>query len=169
MSSSTPQRCGSHGLAAASDGLCVVCRREQYREAPSARLAPVASSQSNTPFISFAVLLCLGLAAEYGIRRTVPHPAKAQAHAVAQAAAVNVSMYSTSWCGACAKARSYMEEHAIPFTDYDVERDRAAAQRMHALNPRGGVPTIAVEDYVMVGFNADELQKQIDLASKRGS
>jgi glutaredoxin len=119
--------------------------------------------------ISFAVLLVLGSAAEYGIRRSTPHPAAAQAHGVAQAAAVNIAMYSTSWCGACAKARSYMEEHDIPFTDYDVERDRAAAQRMHELNPRGGVPTIAVEDYVMVGFNANELQKQVDLAGKRGS
>lgn len=119
--------------------------------------------------VSFAVLLCLGLAAEYGVRRTAPQPAAAQAHAGAQSAAVNVSMYSTSWCGACAKARAYMQEHAIPFNDYDVERDRAAAQRMHELNPRGGVPTIAIEDFVMVGFNADELQRQIELASKRGS
>jgi glutaredoxin len=170
MSIRTPQRCGSHGLATAPDGLCVVCRRElQVAESPRLREPSLAPSHSNRPGIGFAVLLALGFATEYGIRRSTPHAAGAQVHGVHQAAAVNISMYSTSWCGACAKARSYMHEHDIPFTDYNVERDRAAAQRMHELNPRGSVPTIAVEDYVMIGFNPYELQKQVELASKRGS
>jgi glutaredoxin len=80
---------------------------------------------------------------------------------------VTITMYSTSWCGACAQARSYMEREHIAFTDFDVEKDVAARARAQALNPRGSVPTIAVDDEVLIGFSASSLQSRIELATQR--
>ena len=80
---------------------------------------------------------------------------------------VTITMYSTSWCGVCKRARAYMQENSLRFTDYDVERDLAAQARYHAINPRGTVPTIMLDDDVMVGFTAQTLEAAIDRAAKK--
>src|SRR5262249_36911200 len=41
-----------------------------------------------------------------------------------------VTVYGTSWCGACRSARQYLTEHKIPFADKDIERDPAAAREL---------------------------------------
>lgn len=80
---------------------------------------------------------------------------------------VKITMYSTHWCGVCTRARAYMDERRIPYTELDVERDAAASARHHALNPRGSVPTIAIDDEVLIGFSSDSLEKRIDRAARR--
>jgi glutaredoxin len=79
---------------------------------------------------------------------------------------VNITMYSTSWCGVCKRARAYMQQHQISFTELDVEHDAAASARQHALNPGGGVPTIAIDDQVLIGFSPESLESRIDTAAK---
>lgn len=72
---------------------------------------------------------------------------------------VSVVMYSTSWCGACRRAREYMQQSGIAYVDHDVEHDAAAAQRAHALNPRRSVPVIEVGGrQVLVGFSPAALE-----------
>lgn len=80
---------------------------------------------------------------------------------------VKITMYSTSWCGACKQARAYMEANSIAFTDYDVEHDDAARAQADKLNPRGSVPTISVDGDVMVGFSPRSLESKIDGAARR--
>lgn len=80
---------------------------------------------------------------------------------------VSIIMYSTSWCGVCGRARAYMQQRNIPFTDFDVEHDAAASARQRALNPRGSVPTITIDDDVMIGFSPDSLENRIDRAARR--
>lgn len=80
---------------------------------------------------------------------------------------VQVTMYSTSWCGYCRRARAYMDEHGIRYEDHDIERDRAAASRMERINPRGGVPTFDIDGEPMVGFNEMGLESAIDRAAAR--
>ncbi|HKU42596.1 MAG TPA: glutaredoxin domain-containing protein [Polyangiales bacterium] len=81
--------------------------------------------------------------------------------------AVKITMYSTAWCRACKQARSYMQQHDIAFTDYDVERDAQARSQTDALNPRGSVPTISIDGDVLVGFSPSSLESRIDRAAKR--
>ncbi|MBN1473031.1 MAG: glutaredoxin family protein, partial [Syntrophaceae bacterium] len=38
-----------------------------------------------------------------------------------------VILYTTSWCPYCTKARNFFLSRNIPFTEYDVEKDREAA------------------------------------------
>jgi glutaredoxin len=79
---------------------------------------------------------------------------------------VSITMYSTSWCGVCNRARAYMREQQIPFTELDVDHDAAASARQRTLNPRGSVPTIAIDDEVLIGFSAESLEKRIDRAAR---
>src|SRR6188768_2370026 len=47
---------------------------------------------------------------------------------------VEVVMYSTSWCGYCRAARSWLRSQGITYVDHDVEREPAAQQRHAQLN-----------------------------------
>lgn len=80
---------------------------------------------------------------------------------------VRITMYSTSWCGVCKRARAYMESKHIGFTELDVDNDAAARTKALALNPRGSVPTFAVDDEVLIGFDPASLEAHIERAVKR--
>jgi glutaredoxin len=80
---------------------------------------------------------------------------------------VSITMYSTTWCGFCKKARAYMQQQNIGFTDLDIDHNAAAAARQRALNPSGSVPTIAVDDDVLIGFSPDSLEDRINRAARR--
>jgi glutaredoxin len=76
-------------------------------------------------------------------------------------------MYSTSWCGVCTTARSYMREHDISFVDHDIDEDTDAKARAHALNPRNSVPVIDVGGDVMIGFSPRGLEAKLDQAARK--
>ncbi len=80
---------------------------------------------------------------------------------------VSITMYTTSWCPHCREARDWLDAHGQPYFERDIERDPDANARMRKLNPRGGVPTIDVEDQVIVGFDPGSLDHAIDLAAQR--
>ena len=80
---------------------------------------------------------------------------------------VTINMYSTDWCGVCARARSYMKQHNITFREFDIERDAVAAARAAQLNPRGSVPTIEIDDEVLIGFTPNLLESRLDRAAQR--
>lgn len=79
---------------------------------------------------------------------------------------VRITMYSTEWCGVCKRARSYMQAQNIPFHDFDIERDDAARQKAHALNPRNSVPTITIDKELLIGFSPEALEERISRASR---
>jgi glutaredoxin len=85
----------------------------------------------------------------------------------AQRAQVQVTMYATRWCPACAQARSWLRRRGIPFEERDVEQSREASARLVSLNPARTVPTLVVEGRVVVGFVEEELRRAIDTAAHR--
>ena len=69
-----------------------------------------------------------------------------------------VTIYGTSWCGACRAAREYMTEHKIPFVDKDIERDPAAARELAEKAAKMGIPTdrvpvLDVRGRLLLGFD----------------
>jgi glutaredoxin len=69
-----------------------------------------------------------------------------------------VTIYGTSWCGACRAARAYMAEHKIPFVDKDIERDPAAASELAEKAAKMGIPTdrvpiLDVRGRLLLGFD----------------
>ena len=63
-----------------------------------------------------------------------------------------VTMYSTSWCGYCRKAREHFTRQGIPFQELDIEKSAQAKKEYDALNGRG-VPLILIYDDQMTGFS----------------
>jgi len=63
-----------------------------------------------------------------------------------------VTMYSTSWCGYCRKARELFTRQNIPFRELDIEKSAEAKKAYDALNGRG-VPLLLIGDKQMTGFD----------------
>jgi len=69
-----------------------------------------------------------------------------------------VTIYGTSWCGACRAARQYFTERKIPFADKDIEQDPAAARELADKAGKLGLPTdrvpvIDVRGRLLLGFD----------------
>jgi len=69
-----------------------------------------------------------------------------------------VTIYGTSWCGACRAARQYLTQRRIPFADKDVERDADAARELAEKASKMGIPTdrvpvIEVRGRLLQGFD----------------
>ena len=74
----------------------------------------------------------------------------------------DIIMYSTSWCGVCKKARSFMKSEGLAFIEKDIESDKVAARELQekcerARVPMGGVPVIDVGGALMRGFDPKRL------------
>lgn len=67
-----------------------------------------------------------------------------------------VVIYTTDWCGYCKKAKKFMRENRIAFTEYDIEKSARARREYQRLNGRG-VPLIVVGDRTLSGFSAASL------------
>ncbi|HEY82954.1 MAG TPA: glutaredoxin family protein [Dehalococcoidia bacterium] len=68
-----------------------------------------------------------------------------------------VVIYSTPTCPYCKRAKEYLTQKGIPFTEYDVAADRDKAKEMIQKSKQMGVPVILVDDEVIVGFNQAKL------------
>jgi glutaredoxin len=74
-----------------------------------------------------------------------------------------VTLYGTSWCGACKSARRYFTEKNVPFADKDIERDPAAAQELAEKAAKMGiradrVPMIDVRGRLLLGFDKARIE-----------
>jgi glutaredoxin-like YruB-family protein len=78
----------------------------------------------------------------------------------------SIVMYSTAWCGVCKRARKYMQEQGIPFTEYDVDNNVQAHNEYLLLNPRRSVPTLKIGNEVVVGFSPAALEGAILAAAR---
>lgn len=76
----------------------------------------------------------------------------------AESVVAQVTMFTTTWCGYCKRARAYLNKMGIPFVEYDVERDEFGKREYKKLNGRG-VPVILVGDQRMNGFSEPSLEK----------
>lgn len=73
-----------------------------------------------------------------------------------------VILYSTSWCGYCAKTRKYFEDNQIPFVEYDVEKSSEGREQYHNLNGKG-VPLLVVNGEVIRGFNPAAIKQAMTI------
>ncbi len=74
-----------------------------------------------------------------------------------------VTIYGTSWCGACRAARQYLTEKKIPFADKDIEQDPAAARELSEKASKLGIPTdrvpvIDVRGRLLLGFDRARIE-----------
>ena len=69
----------------------------------------------------------------------------------------NVVIYTTPTCPYCHRAKEYLSQKGISFTEHNVAADREKAKEMIQKSKQMGVPVVIVGDEVMVGFNQAKL------------
>jgi mycoredoxin len=79
---------------------------------------------------------------------------------------MNIRIYCTSWCWDCRQAKRFLQEHQLPYEEFDIEADpRAAEFVMQANNGKRKVPTFDVEGRVFhcSPFSAHKLKQELGL------
>lgn len=84
-----------------------------------------------------------------------------------------VEMYSTMWCGYCARARALLRKKGVSFEDIDVDADTSRRnEMMQRANGRTTVPQIFIDgnhvggsDDLVALDRAGKLDKLLGLAS----
>jgi glutaredoxin len=66
-----------------------------------------------------------------------------------------VELYVTDWCTYCAQAIKFLRANNIPYTAYDIEKDKAAAKRKERLSPGHGVPFAMINGKGIYGFSKE--------------
>lgn len=75
-----------------------------------------------------------------------------------------VIMYCTSWCPACRRARRFLDEHGVSYTEIDINKAPAVRDRLRELT--GGTlttPTFEINGEIIVDFRRDQVEKLEDL------
>ena len=73
-----------------------------------------------------------------------------------------IIVYSTPTCPYCHLVKDYLNEKGVEFEDKDVSVDRAAAREMVEKSGQMGVPQIIINDKIIVGFNRDAIDQELD-------
>ena len=73
-----------------------------------------------------------------------------------------VTVYSTPTCPWCDRAKEYLTSRNVPFVEKDVSVDMDAAREMISVSGQQGVPVIATDIDVVVGFDQIRLGRIAD-------
>jgi mycoredoxin len=79
---------------------------------------------------------------------------------------MNIRIYTTRWCPDCRQAKRFLEEHQLPYEEYDIGRDPQAARFVkRANNGKRKVPTFVVDGRVFPcsPFSAQNLKQELGL------
>lgn len=74
-----------------------------------------------------------------------------------------VELFSTEWCKYCKMARNFLIENNIPFKEYDIEKDKSAAERKIKLAGRSGVPYALINGKGIYGFSKQTYARALGL------
>ena len=75
-----------------------------------------------------------------------------------------VKLYCTPWCPACRRARAYLREHEIPFTEINIARDREAARQVRSwANGNETTPTFQIGERIIIDFRRAELSELLGI------
>lgn len=71
-----------------------------------------------------------------------------------------VILYCTPWCGACRRARNYLDELGVEYVEVNISQDRAAASRVRGwANGNESTPTFYVNGTIIVNFDKVRLDE----------
>jgi glutaredoxin len=90
-------------------------------------------------------------------------PELAKQHKEPEAVALphgGVVMYCTAWCPDCKKARVWLKQHQIPYTEVDITTTPGASVQLKKwANNTLTTPTFDIDGTIIVDFKEDELKK----------
>ncbi|MBU0628707.1 MAG: glutathione S-transferase N-terminal domain-containing protein [Nanoarchaeota archaeon] len=74
-----------------------------------------------------------------------------------------VTVYSTSSCPWCHKAKDFFKQNNIAFEDKNVGEDDAARTEMMEKSGQMGVPVIDIDGTIIIGFDVAAIKKALAL------
>ena len=74
----------------------------------------------------------------------------------------SVELYTTSWCSYCNKAKAYFRSKGIAFTEYNIEKDKAAQQRMQSLTKSRAVPFAVINGQQIQGYSTSAYERALN-------
>lgn len=72
------------------------------------------------------------------------------------------TVYSTTTCPWCVKAKNYLKKSGVEFVDKDVTFDQKAQQEMIDKSGQMGVPVLDINGKIIVGFNQDDIDQALE-------
>lgn len=106
--------------------------------------------------LMYAAILAAGLGIGMGAPRLIqsmkPAYTEGNNSAYFADAQTQVVLYGTASCPHCAKARAYLKEHHIAYSDFDLQNNEKAVREFKQLGGTG-VPLLLVGERRITGFH----------------
>ncbi len=74
-----------------------------------------------------------------------------------------VTVYSTSTCPFCVRAKQYLKDNNVPFEDIDVSENEEKAQEMIKKSGQMGVPVLEIGSEIIVGFDKEKIKAALGI------
>ncbi len=74
-----------------------------------------------------------------------------------------VKIYTTPTCPYCKMAKKFLDDNGIKYQEFNVAEDKAARKEMKDKCNSLGVPTICIDNEVLVGFDEGQLKEKLGL------
>ena len=74
-----------------------------------------------------------------------------------------VTIYSTPTCVYCNAAKVFFKEKGIEYTEYNVATDHDKRKEMIEKSGQMGVPVIAIDDEMVIGFNQPKIKQLLGI------
>ncbi len=79
----------------------------------------------------------------------------------------DVILYSTTWCGYCAKTRDYFAENHIKYTDWDVEHSEKGRNDYESMGGNG-IPIVVINNENPIhGYNPKKISEALSNTDRR--
>ncbi len=76
----------------------------------------------------------------------------------------DVILYCTPWCPSCRLAREFLSKHNISFVEIDINRDRAAAEKVRGwANGNETTPTLNIKGQIIVNFDREKVAQALNI------
>ena len=74
-----------------------------------------------------------------------------------------ITVYSTSTCPFCIRAKQFLKDNNIQFEDIDVSENHEKAQEMIKKSGQMGVPVLEIGSEIIVGFDKDKIKAALNI------
>lgn len=75
-----------------------------------------------------------------------------------------VVVYSTPTCPYCIRAKQFLSDNKIEFTNFDVSTDQAKTEEMMQKSGQMGVPVLVIDGQIIVGFDKGKIKTALEIA-----
>lgn len=76
---------------------------------------------------------------------------------------MEVNVYVLPHCSVCKMTKEFLKTNKISFIEYDVSKDRQAANAMIEKSGQQQVPVVDVDGTLVIGFEKDKLEELLGL------